>query len=211
MSGLLHITIAEPCDIIRRGVRSILEELAGDFAVTFSEAVSTRQLCASVVLKTPDILIAATSFAPFLSPCSSPLSPPILPQLLPARTKIVMLLHSDETKSAAGVKIEGRVWSEVISISDPVVTIREKLSRVAESGRFVRRHEPLSRREKDIVVCVVKGMTNRQIAEKLHLSHHTVGTHRRNISAKLDIHSTPGLIVYAISNDLVKLDELDRK
>jgi DNA-binding NarL/FixJ family response regulator len=206
MTGPLHITIAAHGEIIRRGIRSILEELAGNFAVTITEASEPEQLCAAVASKTPDILIAAPSFAPFLSPFSSPLSPPILPLLLPDRTKIVMLKISSD----AGPKVEGRTWDEVITIGESAGRIKEKILRLAGVGRLIRRHGPLSRREKDIVVCVVKGMTNRQIAELLHLSHHTVGTHRRNISSKLDIHTVSGLTVYAISKNLIRLDELDR-
>ena len=66
----------------------------------------------------------------------------------------------------------------------------------------------LSTREKEIVVCVVKGMTNREIADRLYLSTHTVITHRRNIARKLQIHSASGLTVYAIVNKLVELDEI---
>jgi regulator of cell morphogenesis and NO signaling len=51
-------------------------------------------------------------------------------------------------------------------------------------------------------------MTNKQIADKLCLSAHTVITHRLNISAKLQIHSTAGLIIYAIVNKLVELDDV---
>jgi DNA-binding NarL/FixJ family response regulator len=210
MIGLLHIAIAAPSDIVRRGVRSILEELAGDFAVTFAEASCPRQLCAAVVSRTPDILVAAREFAQYLSPASSPLSPPILPVLLPTRTKMVMLNGAGQEVVKAGEMVEGRVWDAVISMNDPAVKIREKFTQIVGGGRFVRRHEPLTQREKDVVVCVVKGMTNRRIAELLHLSHHTVGTHRRNISAKLDIHTVSGLTVYAISNNLVRLSDLDR-
>ncbi len=103
------------------------------------------------------------------------------------------------------------LYDEVISIYDTAPVIREKLANLIAGSRPVRRHEPLSSREKEIVVCLVKGMTNRRIAEHLHLSHHTVGTHRRNISAKLDIHSTSGLTVYAISNKLVRLGELETR
>lgn len=49
----------------------------------------------------------------------------------------------------------------------------------------------MSAREREIVVCIVKGMTNKQIADALCISTHTVITHRRNIVAKLSIHS-PG-------------------
>ena len=70
------------------------------------------------------------------------------------------------------------------------------------------RREPLSPREREIVVCIVKGMTNKQIADKLCISTHTVITHRRNIAAKLQIHSAAGLTIYAIVNKLVELSEI---
>ncbi len=66
----------------------------------------------------------------------------------------------------------------------------------------------LTPREKDIVVCVVKGMTNKEIASELYLSTHTVITHRRNIAKKLQIHSPAGLTIYAIVNNLVELSEI---
>ena len=66
----------------------------------------------------------------------------------------------------------------------------------------------ISQREKEIVICVVKGMTNKEIAENLFLSIHTVITHRRNISKKLQIHSAAGLTIYAIVNKLVTLNDV---
>ncbi len=64
----------------------------------------------------------------------------------------------------------------------------------------------LSEREKEVVACVVKGMSNKQIADKLFISLNTVLTHRKNIARKLDIHSVSGLTIYAIVNSIVKLD-----
>ena len=61
--------------------------------------------------------------------------------------------------------------------------------------------EVLSDREKDIIICVAKGMNNKEIADYLYLSVHTVTTHRRNISNKLQIHTTAGLIIYAIATE----------
>lgn len=58
------------------------------------------------------------------------------------------------------------------------------------------------------VVCIVKGMSNKQIADTLCISTHTVITHRRNIVAKLQIHSPAGLTIYAIVNKLVDLSEI---
>lgn len=69
--------------------------------------------------------------------------------------------------------------------------------------------EMLSDREKEIVACIVRGLTNKEIAAQLFISINTVLTHRKNISRKLDIHSVSGLTIYAIVNGIVKLDEIE--
>lgn len=66
----------------------------------------------------------------------------------------------------------------------------------------------LSEREKQIIVCVAKGLANKQIADELNISIHTVTTHRRNISAKLDVHSTAGLTLYAVIHGLIDLRDV---
>ena len=68
--------------------------------------------------------------------------------------------------------------------------------------------EELSAREKEIVSCVAKGMSNKEIADRLCLSINTVTTHRRNIARKLQIHSPAGITIYAIVNKLVTLEEV---
>ena len=69
--------------------------------------------------------------------------------------------------------------------------------------------EELTPRERDIITGVVKGMTNKEIADELFISPNTVTTHRRNIVKKLDIHSASGLTVYAIMNKLVSLQDIE--
>lgn len=68
----------------------------------------------------------------------------------------------------------------------------------------------LSQREKEIVVCIAKGMSNKEVADALNLSVHTVTTHRRNISSKLQIHSPAGITIYAIVNKLLDLHEIQK-
>ncbi|HJA96807.1 MAG TPA: helix-turn-helix transcriptional regulator [Candidatus Alistipes faecavium] len=82
------------------------------------------------------------------------------------------------------------------------------VERLASESPRAGRPEPLSAREREIIVCVVKGLTNKQIADALCISTHTVITHRRNIAAKLQIHSAAGLTIYAIVNNLVELSEI---
>ena len=63
--------------------------------------------------------------------------------------------------------------------------------------------ESVSEREKDIIGCLVQGMSNKEIANHLFISVNTVITHRRNIARKLQIHSLAGLTIYAIANNLI--------
>ncbi len=71
-----------------------------------------------------------------------------------------------------------------------------------------RNEEVLSDREKEIVICVAKGLSNKEIADMLCLSVNTVTTHRRNIAKKLSIHSPAGVTIYAIVNNLVRLEDV---
>ena len=70
------------------------------------------------------------------------------------------------------------------------------------------RQDVLSQREKEIIVCIAKGLSTKEIADQLHISVHTVTTHRRNISSKLQIHTPAGLTIYAIVNNLLSMSEI---
>ncbi|MEN8226978.1 MAG: LuxR C-terminal-related transcriptional regulator [Bacteroidota bacterium] len=78
-----------------------------------------------------------------------------------------------------------------------------------DSGRDHSRD--LTQREITIVRLVSMGLTNRQIADELFLSTHTVITHRKNISRKLGIKSVSGLTVYAIVNNIITIEEVVAK
>lgn len=68
--------------------------------------------------------------------------------------------------------------------------------------------EALSDREKDVLVEVVKGLSNKEIADTLCISIHTVISHRKNIVKKLNIHSAAGLTIFAIVNHLIDIEKL---
>ena len=68
--------------------------------------------------------------------------------------------------------------------------------------------EALSDREKDVIISLVQGMSNKEIANHLCISVNTVITHRRNIARKLQIHSPAGLTIYAIVNNLVDISSV---
>jgi DNA-binding NarL/FixJ family response regulator len=63
--------------------------------------------------------------------------------------------------------------------------------------------ELLSIREREILQLVAEGKTNKDIAGMLNLSFYTVETHRSNILEKLNLHSVPELILYAVRKGLI--------
>ena len=69
-------------------------------------------------------------------------------------------------------------------------------------------NEALSDRERDVIIGVVQGLQNKEIADRLCISVNTVITHRRNIARKLQIHSPAGLTIYAIVNGLVDISSV---
>lgn len=68
----------------------------------------------------------------------------------------------------------------------------------------------LSEREREVLHCVVCGMSNKEIAGKLFISLNTVLTHRKNIARKLGIHSVAGLTIYAVANHLVDIEQIKK-
>ena len=81
--------------------------------------------------------------------------------------------------------------------------VSSKISKMI--GNNAEKAELLSEREKDVVISVVQGMTNKEIADHLCIAISTVITHRRNIAKKLQIHSAAGLTIYAIVNNLIDI------
>lgn len=68
---------------------------------------------------------------------------------------------------------------------------------------------PLSQREKEILVCVARGMLNKEIADRFHISIYTVFTHRKNIARKTGIKTVAGLTVYALLNHLIDMNTVE--
>ncbi len=84
---------------------------------------------------------------------------------------------------------------------------RKVLAKEAEEGVPVR--EELSDREKEILVCVARGMLNKEIADQNNISIHTVISHRKNITRKTGIKTVAGLTVYAILNGLIDVNSIE--
>lgn len=96
-------------------------------------------------------------------------------------------------------------YDEVINVYDSPATIIKKMRSALTSRLDVPKsdsHE-LSTREKEILICVAKGMLNKEIADLYNISIYTVITHRKNITRKTGIKTVAGLTVYALLNNLI--------
>ena len=195
MEDSIKIVIVEPSLLIRSGMISVLHHL-NIFQMDVFEVPDIEQLKSSRGWQKPDILIINPIALGSLSLSQ------IKKEIAGTDLKCIALQNALWDSSAL------KVYDEVISIYDSAEQINDKLTKLIVEPDSDKRHESLTSREKEIIICVIKGMTNKQIAEKLYLSTHTVISHRRNIAMKLQIHSTAGLTIYAIVNKLVELDEI---
>ena len=101
-------------------------------------------------------------------------------------------------------------FSTSFSIYDSESTIIDKLKPIFNLGHNSdETTESLTNREQDVLKLVALGHANKEIADKLFISTHTVMSHRKNITEKLRIKSISGLTVYAIINKLIPMDQLN--
>lgn len=193
----LKVVVAETSAIIRSGLAAVLKRIP-NLNIHPTEVASPETLHNYLQLHNPDIVIVNPTFGGWFVPadCKAELSDA-------SGTKFVAIVCSVIDANAL------KEYDQSIALYDDTSSIAEKLNQLLhrddEKGN---EQEILSLREKEIIACVVKGMTNKAIADKLFISIHTVITHRRNIARKLQIHSPAGLTIYAIVNKLVELNDI---
>ncbi len=195
MGKRVHIAIVEPSPIIRCGILTILQDSAMP-NTTVIDSADLSTILSQKHLETPDILIINPSYLGLFTPS----------QLRADIDNIELIIVALQSVFVEQSNLHN--YDEVISIYDTVESIRDKVLELTKDRSEQRGKKEISLREKEIIVCVVKGMTNKQIAETLNLSTHTVIAHRRNIANKLQIHSPSGLTIYAIVNKLVNLTDI---
>lgn len=100
-------------------------------------------------------------------------------------------------------------YSGVIEINDTRSKIINKMNGFVQHETTKGTDDvELSKRETDVLVAVAKGMMNKEIADQMNISIHTVISHRKNITRKTGIKSVSGLTVYALLKDLISEDDL---
>lgn len=195
MNVAVKITVAEPSLIIRSGLVAVVGR-SDTLKAEIYEVGDVEQLRSSLSWQRPDVLVVNPAL-PGLPTPQQLRKDAVNPDMKCVALQLLVMNQSTLKN-----------YDESISLYDGADIVNDKLSRIVNGPGTDRRHESLSVREKEVITCVVQGLANKQIAERLCISTHTVITHRRNISAKLGIHSPAGLTIYAIVNKLVELEDV---
>jgi len=212
----IRILLADDHTVMRRGLRLLLESQAG-FEVV-AEVPDGRQAVEQAEATQPDVAVLDIAM-PNLSGIEAAQR---IHAALPRTAIVILSMHSDEgyvlRALKAGAKAyllkdsaEGDLIEAIKSVDQgktffsPEIThmlmddyVREIRTRGAEDS-----YDLLSSREREILQLLVELKSNKEIAQLLNLSLYTVETHRRNIHEKLNLHSLPELILYAVRKGVI--------
>lgn len=115
-------------------------------------------------------------------------------------------IYNNEEWLALHAEVEDKIFIPAIKSLEDKSRQSDVSAKISSMiGKNQEGADALGEREKDVIVALVQGMSNKEIAEHLCISVNTVITHRRNIARKLQIHSPAGLTIYAIVNNLIDI------
>ena len=186
-----NILIIEPSDIIRTGIKALVDDERFSFLAPMREYPA--DLPTRLARIQPDILI---------------INPTLLPS--PARTTLASLTQARPSMSIVGL-IYQYIEPSLREAFRTQIDIREQGGQLMKTLLQCCKNESdtsedsyeLSDRETEVLLLVAQGFSSKEIAEKLHISVHTVNTHRKNITHKTGIKSVAGLAVYAMLHNLI--------
>jgi DNA-binding CsgD family transcriptional regulator len=190
---VIHIGIIEPSPIVMEGVESLLLKLPLRINVIIIR--DFEDMTAKNALRGIDFLI-------------------INPNQLLNRMRQVKMFRFENPK----IKWFGLVYAifdkEILSLFDEIISVDDNrdsiLRKIQKHFRNTdeRNSNSLSDRETDVLKEIVRGRSNKEIADVLNISIHTVMSHRKNIMQKTGIKSQAGLTVYALTNNILSVDNL---
>ena len=212
----IRILLADDHNVMRAGLKLLLESHPG-FKVV-SEASDGHQAVEKALAARPDVAVLDIAM-PNLSGIEA--AQRISAQL--SHTAIIILsMHSDEgyvlralKAGARGYLLKDSAESDLIHaikvVSDGKAFFSPEISKVLAED-YVREinirgaedsYDLLTPREREILQFLVEGRSNKDIAGQLNLSLYTVETHRKNLQTKLNLHSFPELILYAVRKGII--------
>ena len=213
---MIRIVLADDHALIRGGLRALLER-NNDIRVV-GEANDGRELVKLVEDLQPDIVVADIGM-PNLNGNEATVQ-------ITAKHKnvgvIMLSMHSDEgyvlralKAGAKGYLLKESAESDLIAairavhqgkaFFSPAISklLVEDYMRMLRDKNMEDSYDLLSPREREILQLVAEGKSNKDIAGMLNVSPYTVETHRANILQKLNLHSVPELILYAVRKGVI--------
>jgi DNA-binding NarL/FixJ family response regulator len=212
----IRILLADDHNVMRAGLKLLLEKQAG-FKVV-SEASDGHQAIENALTTRPDVIVLDIAM-PKLTGIEAAQR---ISAQLPQTSIIILSMHSDEgyvlralKAGARGYLLKDSAESDLIeaikAVSEGKAFFSPEISKVLAED-YVREikmrgvedsYDLLTPREKDLLQLLVEGRSNKDIAGMLNLSLYTVETHRRNLQNKLNLHSFPELILYAVRKGII--------
>jgi two-component system, NarL family, response regulator NreC len=212
----IRILLADDHTVVRDGLRALLER-EPDMTVV-AEAADGRESIQLAKEQSPDVVLMDLAM-PVMNGMEA------TRRILAAnpRTAVVILsMHQDESyvlgslnAGARGYLLKDSMRKEVIDAVRAVYQGRSFLTRKVGTmlqedyvSQLQRRgledsYELLTDREREILQLIAEGRTNKEVAAVLNISLTTVETHRTHILRKLDLHSIPELILYAVRKGII--------
>jgi two-component system response regulator NreC len=212
----IRILLADDHNIIRDGMRLLLERQAG-FAVV-GEAADGREVVQLAQEQAPDVVVMDIAM-PNMNGIEATRR---IIERRPDIGVVILSMHDDESYVIRSLKAGARAYllkdavkTDLIAAIQAVATGRSffspKISRILQED-FVQllgrrgsddSYDLLTEREREVLQLVAEGKTNKEIASHLSLSLYTVDTHRTHILQKLNLHSVPELILYAVRKGII--------
>ena len=199
MENKKTVALITPSAMVSKGLQDILDE-SGEFKVEECFRDISRPVEARLGTLDPDVVIIDPSVLDFRSRKDG------RSRLADICDSIVIALGGPGLTDEVLRQYDGSISiydsrEDIIRKTRSSVEAKQSETSVSDSGE-------LSAREKEILVCVAKGMLNKEIADKLCLSIYTVITHRKNITRKTGIKTVAGLTVYALLNNLIDMSSV---
>jgi two-component system NarL family response regulator len=215
----VRVVLADDHQLMREGLRALLDR-EPDMEVV-GEAGDGRQVLALVAELTPDV-VAMDIAMPGLNGCEA--TRRIVKDF--PRVRVVAMSGSADRRfvlrlleaGACGYVVKAAASDELMRALRAAGHGQHYLcpdaARIVVSGsgynpdsNRLLAHSHLASREREVLQLLAEGLSSRDIAERLHISVKTVETHRRNITAKLGLHSIAELTKYAIREGLTGLEQ----
>jgi DNA-binding NarL/FixJ family response regulator len=216
MNGPVRIVLADDHTVMRNGLRLLLERQPHLQVV--GEAADGRQAVALSESANPDVVIMDIGM-PNLNGIEAARQ---IVNRSPRTAIAILSMHSDESYVIRALKAGARAYllkdsaeadllaavralTEGKSFFSPAISkiLVEDYMRQLESRGAEDTYELLTNREREILQLLAEGRTNKEVANMLNLSLYTVETHRTHILQKLNLHSVPELILYAVRKRII--------